>query len=49
MSGSQLTAIAALLVLYLTRSPRDAGWWVAFAATAHSILVYMPAGALIDR
>jgi MFS family permease len=49
MLGSRVTAIAyPMLILYLTRSPVDAGW-AAFAATAPSILVYLPAGALIDR
>jgi MFS family permease len=49
MLGSRLTAIAyPMLVLYLTGSPVDAGL-MAFAATAPSILVYLPAGALIDR
>ncbi len=49
MLGSHVTTIAyPLLVLRLTRSPFDAGW-VAFAAMAPSILVHMPAGALIDR
>src|SRR5690348_17254235 len=36
-----------MLVLWLTRSPVDAGW-MAFAATAPSLLVYVPAGALVD-
>ena len=49
MLGSRLTSIAyPMLVLTLTNSPVDAGW-AAFAATAPSILVYLPAGALIDR
>ena len=49
MLGSRVTTIAyPMLVLYLTGSPVTAGW-VAFAATAPSVLVYMPAGALIDR
>jgi MFS family permease len=49
MLGSRVTTIACpMLVLYLTGSPVVAGW-VAFAATAPSILVYMPAGALVDR
>ena len=49
MLGSRVTTIAyPMLVLYLTGSPVDAGW-AAFAATAPSILVYLPAGALIDR
>ena len=37
-----------MLALYLTGSPVAAGW-TAFAATAPSFLVYMPAGALVDR
>jgi MFS family permease len=37
-----------MLVLYLTGSPVAAGW-TAFAATAPSFLVYMPAGVLVDR
>jgi MFS family permease len=49
MLGSHVTTIAyPLLVLRLTSSPFAAGC-VAFAATAPSILVYMPAGALVDR
>jgi MFS family permease len=49
MLGSRMTTIAyPMLVLYLTGSPVTAGW-VAFAATAPSVLVYMPAGALVDR
>jgi hypothetical protein len=49
MVGSRITTIGyPMLVLYLTRSPIYAGW-AAFAATAPSILVYMPAGALVDR
>ena len=48
MLGSRVTTIACpMLVLCLTGSPVDAGW-VAFAATAPSVLVYIPAGALID-
>jgi MFS family permease len=48
MLGSRVTTIAyPMLALYLTRSPVDAGW-VAFAATAPSVLVYIPAGALVD-
>ncbi len=47
--GSRVTTIAyPMLVLYLTGSPVAAGW-VGFAATAPSILVYVPAGALVDR
>lgn len=49
MLGSRMTTIAyPLLVLYLTGSAFAAGW-VAFAATAPSLFVYMPAGALVDR
>lgn len=49
MLGSRISTIACpLLALYLTRSPVDAGL-VAFAATAPSILVYIPAGVLVDR
>jgi MFS family permease len=49
MLGSHVTTIAyPLLVLRLTGSPFTAGC-VAFAATAPSVLVYIPAGALVDR
>src|SRR5689334_6091001 len=49
MLGSHVTTIAyPLLVLSLTHSPLEAGW-VAFAAMAPSILVHIPAGALVDR
>ncbi|HLJ68720.1 MAG TPA: MFS transporter [Chloroflexota bacterium] len=49
MVGSHVTSIACpLLVLRLTGSPLEAGW-VAFAAIAPGLLVYMPAGALVDR
>src|ERR1022692_4299045 len=49
MLGSRLTSIGyPLLVLALTGSPLVAGL-VGFAATAPSILVYLPAGALVDR
>src|SRR5713226_4457719 len=49
MLGSRMSAIAyPLLVLALTGSPMDAGW-AGFAAVAPSILVYLPAGALVDR
>ena len=49
MLGSRVTTIAyPMLVLYLTGSPLAAGL-VGFAATAPSILVYIPAGALVDR
>jgi MFS family permease len=49
MLGSRVTSIAyPLLVLRLTSSPFEAGL-VAFAAIAPSLLVYVPAGALVDR
>src|SRR5229473_862040 len=49
MLGSRISTIACpLLALYLTSSPFDAGL-VAFAATIPSVLVYIPAGALVDR
>ena len=49
MLGSHVTTIAyPLLVLYLTGSPFTAGC-VVFAATAPSVLAYIPAGALVDR
>jgi MFS family permease len=49
MLGSHVTSIAyPLLVLHLTSSPLQAGW-VAFAAIAPSLLVHVPAGALVDR
>jgi MFS family permease len=49
MLGSHVTTIAyPLLVLRLTGSPFTAGC-MAFAATAPSVLVYIPAGALVDR
>ena len=49
MGGSHVTSIAyPLLVLRLTSSPLEAGW-VAFAAIAPSLLVHVPAGALVDR
>jgi MFS family permease len=49
MLGSHVTTIAyPLLVLRLTGSPFTAGC-VVFAATAPSMLVYIPAGALVDR
>lgn len=48
MLGSHVTTIAyPLIVLRMTGSAFAAGC-VAFAATAPSILVYMPAGALVD-
>ncbi len=49
MLGSRVSTIAyPLLVLALAGSPVVAGW-ATFAATAPSILVYLPAGALVDR
>jgi MFS family permease len=49
MLGSRVSTIAyPMLVLYFTGSPLYAGFAV-FAATAPSILVYIPAGALVDR
>lgn len=49
MLGSHVTSIAyPLLVLRLTSSPFEAGW-VAFAAIGPSLLVHVPAGALVDR
>lgn len=49
MLGSRLTAIGLpLLVLALTGSPLAAGW-AGFAAAAPSVLVLLPAGALVDR
>lgn len=49
MLGSRLTTIAyPMLILSLTNSPVVMGFAV-FAATAPSILVYIPAGALVDR
>jgi MFS family permease len=49
MLGSHVTSIAyPLLVLRLTGSPLEAGW-VAFGAIAPSLLVHVPAGALVDR
>jgi MFS family permease len=49
MLGSRMTSVAyPMLVLYLTSSAFAAGW-VAFAATAPSLVVYVPAGALVDR
>jgi MFS family permease len=47
--GSRVTTIAyPMLVLYLTGSPLYAGW-VAFAVTAPSVVIYAPAGVLVDR
>jgi MFS family permease len=49
MLGSRMTTIAyPLLALVLTGSPMAAGW-ISFAAIAPSILVYLPAGVLVDR
>ena len=49
MLGSRVTTLAyPMLVLYLTGSPVIAGL-AAFAATVPAILVYIPAGALVDR
>jgi MFS family permease len=49
MLGSRITTIAyPLLVLYMKGSPFAAGV-VAFAATAPSLVVSIPAGALVDR
>jgi hypothetical protein len=49
MLGSRLTTIAyPMLILFLHGSPVVAGLAV-FAANAPSVLVYMPAGALVDR
>jgi MFS family permease len=49
MLGSRVTTIACpLLALYVTGSPFAAGL-VAFAATVPSVLVYVPAGALVDH
>lgn len=49
MLGSRITTIAyPMLVLYMKDSPFAAGL-VAFAATAPSLVVSVPAGALVDR
>ncbi len=49
MLGSRLTTIAfPMLILVLTGSAATAGFAV-FAVTAPSILVYIPAGAFVDR
>ena len=49
MFGSRISAIGyPLLVLALTGSPVTAGL-ACFAATAPSVLFYLPAGALVDR
>lgn len=48
-TGSRISTIAyPLLVLAITHSPADAGW-TGFAAIAPSILIYLPAGELVDR
>lgn len=47
--GSRVTTIAyPLLALAISGSPLLAGW-ACFAATAPSVLVYLPAGAIVDR
>ena len=47
--GNRLTTTALpLVILAMTRSPVEAGW-ACFAATAPSVLFYLPAGALVDR
>ncbi|HLJ19046.1 MAG TPA: MFS transporter, partial [Stellaceae bacterium] len=49
MLGSRLTTIGLpLLVLALSGSPLVAGW-AGFAVAAPSVLVFLPAGALVDR
>jgi MFS family permease len=49
MLGSRVTTIAyPLLVLTISGSPVMAGW-ACFAATAPSVLFYLPAGAIVDR
>lgn len=49
MLGSRVTTIAyPLLVLSISGSPVMAGW-ACFAATAPSVLFYLPAGAIVDR
>jgi MFS family permease len=49
MLGSRVSSIAyPLLVLALTGSAADAGW-ASFFALAPSVVVYLPAGALVDR
>jgi MFS family permease len=46
--GTRMSTIAfPMLALWLTDSPVAAGW-TAFAATVPGILVYLPAGALVD-
>ena len=47
--GNRISTIAyPLLVLAITNSPADAGW-TGFAAVAPSIMLYLPAGLLVDR
>lgn len=47
--GSRVTTIAyPLLALAISGSPLLAGW-ACFAATVPSVLVYLPAGAIVDR
>lgn len=49
MVGNRATAIAfPLLILSLTQSAVVTGW-ATFAATVPSVIVYLPAGALVDR
>lgn len=49
MLGTRISTVAfPMLALSLTDSPVAAGW-MAFAATAPSMLFYIPAGALVDR
>ena len=49
MLGSGVTNIAyPMLALYLTGSPLKAGW-VACAAVAPRVIMYVPAGVLVDR
>jgi hypothetical protein len=49
MLGSRVTTIAyPLLVLAISGSPLLAGW-ACFAATAPSVLFYLPAGAIVDQ
>jgi MFS family permease len=49
MLGSRVSTIAyPMLVLAITSSPVTAGW-ACFAATAPTILFYLPAGVVVDR
>ncbi len=49
MLGSGISSIAyPMLALYLTGSPLKAGW-VACAAVAPRVIMYVPAGVLVDR